>query len=363
MARVTKTFPGTIYVPAKANRIYIDYTDKRTGKRKRLATGLKPTKEGFEVAETMLKKLYLQSNKILNLRVEDTQKSVQAEGEAITFRDAWAEFRRVHGANKLPKTMRGYEDAFNKIFKTYLASPLTDESFQNGIVTFLETTKLASASVNIHLRSVQVFAGYAARKGWIPLRKYSTEFTRKEDKRSVQIFLPDELHRMVNYMEANDKKDLALLVRFLCETGFRISQALLLEWSDIHNGTINRQSKDKRRNEPFPITQALQKILDAVPRHPEKPNKVFFWENSSQSSLARDLNKVMEALGIEKNHRNWHTFRKTAASLWAARGIPIQEVQKLLGHTNVEITNSYYVGVNMDTLRQKLDGIDILPQI
>ena len=50
-------------------------------------------------------------------------------------------------------------------------------------------------------------------------------------------------------------------------------------------------------------------------------------------------------------------FRKTAATRWAEAGMPIQDVQKLLGHTDLKVTNTYYVSVEIDILKQKLDKI------
>ncbi len=355
MARKKSTFPGTIYVPAGANRIYIEYYPQDGSKRKRIATGLRPSKEGYEVAETMLKRIYLSENKIL--RTHETPEKEVTPPKEIDFETAFADFIRIYCVNKSPRTIVNYEEGFKKIFSSVKKLSVSDHEFENSIVEFVGSSSLAATSVNIYLRSVQVFAGFCARKGYVQPRNYYQEFSLTEQRKEVQIFMPEEVAAMLETMRKRGRTDLAQLVQFLLETGFRIGQALNLQWTDIKDGLIYRNSKHGERYEPFPITVSLQKLFDAMPRHSTKPNKVFFWEMSSQAAISRDFNKILAESGIEKQHRNWHTFRKTAASYWAAQGLPLQEVQRLLGHTSVEITNSYYTKVNMDSLREKLEKI------
>ena len=173
---------------------------------------------------------------------------------------------------------------------------------------------------------------------------------------TTQIFTAIELEQITSMMEHHGRNDFALLIKFLAETGFRIGQALTLQWSDIEDGMIFRKSKNKARHESFPITTSIAQILQEIKKyHGKDDTKIFAWSATSASSLTRDLKIYLDLCGIEKNHRNFHAIRKTAATRWAEQGIPLQEVQKLLGHTHIETTNNYYVGVNMEKLRQKLE--------
>jgi hypothetical protein len=90
-------------------------------------------------------------------------------------------------------------------------------------------------------------------------------------------------------------------------------------------------SLNKLRHEPFLITNSIQHILEEMKKYGTEKDKVFKWV--SQGSLSRDFNSILSGCGIEKKGRNFHALRKTAATRWAEQGIPLQEVQKLLGHT------------------------------
>jgi site-specific recombinase XerD len=46
-----------------------------------------------------------------------------------------------------------------------------------------------------------------------------------------------------------------------------------------------------------------------------------------------------------------HRFRRTLASDLAKKGMPIQEIQKLLGHTSIETTKKY-----IDTRMEKVEA-------
>lgn len=60
------------------------------------------------------------------------------------------------------------------------------------------------------------------------------------------------------------------------------------------------------------------------------------------------LKKLEEKAGVENIHP--HRFRRTFATKLAARGMDIQEIQKLLGHTNIN-TTMQYVHINNDKIK------------
>jgi integrase/recombinase XerD len=354
------TVPGTMYVPANCKRIYIKYVDQRTGKYTRVATGLRDTPEGRELAAAMLKKMYLRD---VNLRIPGTQglapsqlAAKEESGASIDFASAFDKF--LASKTLLPKTTASYKDAFHRVIPPELRKQTMDDTvIKDAVQTFLKSPRLRATSINIYLRSFQVFLNFCSSMNWVKAHNYYKTNRQQAGTKRIQIFEEHEIVRIVKHFEKTGRKNLALFIEFMSATGFRVGQALALQWSDIDDKYIYRLSKNKVRNEPFPLTKELQRILQEMPRTKEKPNKVFFWEDSSQSTLARYLSKAMEELGIEKSQRNWHVFRKTAATRWAAAGIPIQEVQKLLGHTQVSVTSKYYVGVEMDTVKEKLERI------
>ena len=66
--------------------------------------------------------------------------------------------------------------------------------------------------------------------------------------------------------------------------------------------------------------------------------------------MCKKLKKVMETCGIEESisfHCGWHSF----ATLALSKGMPIESVSRVLGHTNI-VTTQIYARITS----QKLDN-------
>ena len=62
----------------------------------------------------------------------------------------------------------------------------------------------------------------------------------------------------------------------------------------------------------------------------------------NNASANRTLKDIMKKVGIsEDRHITFHTLRHSFASLLISRGVPITSVQKLCGHTKIEMTLKY----------------------
>jgi site-specific recombinase XerD len=78
------------------------------------------------------------------------------------------------------------------------------------------------------------------------------------------------------------------------------------------------------------------------------------------------LKEIADVCGIEKNltfHLARHTF---ATTVTLAKGVPMETVSKMLGHTSIRTTQIYAritnskIGNDMNELSKKLEGMDML---
>ena len=83
----------------------------------------------------------------------------------------------------------------------------------------------------------------------------------------------------------------------------------------------------------------------------------------SNQKLNSYLKEIADLCGINKNitfHRARHTFATTTT---LAKGVPIETVSKMLGHTNIETTQIYAritnekIRKDMEVLAGKLDAM------
>ena len=69
-------------------------------------------------------------------------------------------------------------------------------------------------------------------------------------------------------------------------------------------------------------------------------------------SMCKKLKKVMEACGIEKQI-SYHCGRHSFATLALSKGMPIESVSRVLGHTNI-VTTQIYAKITSQKLNNDL---------
>ena len=154
----------------------------------------------------------------------------------------------------------------------------------------------------------------------------------------------------------------ARAMTLLClSSGLRLEELLALSPADLdwENGrALVRHGKgDKRRAVPFhPVAQeAVGKYLDAqrkgcpdgLPLFVQAPKKGGFKPLSTRTAQY-NISQYVEAM-TGRADISPHDLRHSAASWWVSCGVPIREVQTLLGHTNVQTTERYAQLVAPDT--------------
>jgi integrase len=166
-------------------------------------------------------------------------------------------------------------------------------------------------------------------------------------------------------------KDQAIF-RFMQYSGCRPGEALALAWDDIH-WNLNLVSitcnwtrtgiGDTKTHMPrnLPITPKLSRIFthrENTYRLDEKPNLPKLSVDSHMretlvfrydSHLDRIWRQAARASGIAAN---LYVLRHSYATLLINKGVPIPVVSKLLGHSNIQTTLKFYVGVTRATEKE-----------
>ena len=122
------------------------------------------------------------------------------------------------------------------------------------------------------------------------------------------------------------------LFRFCQETGCRISEALRTTGKDIDQkaGLLTLWTRKKRFGDLTPRRIPLPKGLAGA-----NGSKLF----PEWSDHPRFLAKACKRAGVESF--NWHSFRHRKASMMAAQGVPINQIQAILGHESILVTQQY----------------------
>ena len=121
------------------------------------------------------------------------------------------------------------------------------------------------------------------------------------------------------------------------QSQFSCKKSIPLDMWDVKGNCAKGRSKE-----------ALQ-IIDRY-KHLQEGKLIFgklnYW------SMCKKLKKVMEACGIEKQI-SFHCGRHSFATLALSKGMPIESVSRVLGHTNI-VTTQIYAKITSQKLNNDL---------
>lgn len=163
------------------------------------------------------------------------------------------------------------------------------------------------------------------------------------------------------------------LAGLLC-TAARWGELVHSRWADLDERrnvltlrAITTKNK-KARAVPVPPDEmqrivALKDVHKAVNGMPPAPTSRIFlsphghpWPDSTRN-FHRYLHEVMRVAGIQRRDAEGavlhvHALRHTCASRWARMGMPLAELQRLLGHSDPKLTAEVYVHADLDFVRR-----------
>jgi len=143
------------------------------------------------------------------------------------------------------------------------------------------------------------------------------------------------------------QRRLHLLTLLLLDTGCRITEALTLRVNDVDldNMLVTLDGKGrKQRIVPFSfaLRRALHRFISEFDR---KPDSLLFATRQEtrvgRMTTLRGVKLLCEQLGFDAPPRTLHAFRHTFAVFYLRKGGSVFHLQKMLGHSSLEMTRRY----------------------
>jgi integrase/recombinase XerD len=172
----------------------------------------------------------------------------------------------------------------------------------------------------------------------------------KEPQNILPTFTEAQITRLVNWKPRAKhfyQRRLHLLTLLLLDTGARISEVLTLRVCDVDmdNMLITLDGKGrKQRVVPFSfeLRKALHRYMTDFNR---KPDYLLFATRQGtrvgRMTALRGVKLLCERLGFAPPGRTLHAFRHTFAVNYLRRGGSVFHLQKVLGHSSLEMTRRY----------------------
>lgn len=145
---------------------------------------------------------------------------------------------------------------------------------------------------------------------------------------------------------AADNIRLTALLEVLLSTGCRISEVSGMNRNDLEGDEIVVYGKGKKERTVYLNAKArlaLERYL-STRTDDKKPMFVSMDKPHNRlqvSQMGKEIRELGRLCGINDTHP--HRFRRTAATLALNRGMPIDQVQLMLGHESIETTTLYAI--------------------
>ncbi len=158
----------------------------------------------------------------------------------------------------------------------------------------------------------------------------------------------EEITKLIS--SVRDLEDL-LIVSILSETGLRVRELLNLTWDDINldTGQIRVLGKYNKERIVFIGPLSRQALIEAYSIYGNKRKNII---NLSYQAVYKRLKSLALRAGLDARKIRPHVLRHTFATEALRRGMSLPALQRLLGHSDIKITQLYLHLVNDDVRRE-----------
>lgn len=269
--------------------------------------------------------------------------TAESEQQEVELLPAFIAAKRVEGCSE--KSLRYYESTIRNMLDAIskLEKQITTEDLRSYLDTYQRRGTVSKVTLDNVRRILSSFFSWLEDEDYIvksPVRRIHKVKTGKTVK---ETYTDESLELMRDHCD--NPRDLAL-IDLLASTGIRVGELVKLNRADVdfeNRECIVFGKGNKERKVYFDARTKihLQKYL----ANRTDDNEALFvslikpFERLQISGVEIRLRKIGRELGIHKTHP--HKFRRTLATMAIDKGMPIEQVQQLLGHQSIDTTLQY----------------------
>ena len=289
-------------------------------------------------------------NAFLSVSVsKDSTYEVQEEDHLIHI---FIAAKRVEGCSE--KTLRYYESTIRNTLSAVSKKvvEITTDDLREYLDSYQQESKATKVTIDNIRRILSTFFAWLEDEDYIiksPVRRIHKVRTVKSVK---ETYSDEALELMRDFCDGI--RDLAM-IDLLASTGMRVGELVLLNRDDIDFENrecivFGKGSKERRVYFDARAKIHLQRYL--ATRSDDNPAlfvTLLKPHNRLQiSGVEIRLRELGRKLNISKVHP--HKFRRTLATMAIDKGMPVEQVQQLLGHSKIDTTMQYAM-VNQNNVK------------
>ena len=317
-----------MFITKTKSGIYYLYYNDENYRRQKVSTRARRKSDAYKFLQTF--------------KVENAKKKAP-----MLFSTFMIQFFEYSRNNLMSSTLEIYQrtrEIFLETIGDMLMERLTPYHWDKYVSLRLQ--KVSPVTVNIELRALRSIANKAYRWRIIKENPFALLPGCRVPEKFPEYFTKEEFAAFQCSVEDEWFKDLTL---FALLTGMRRSEITNLLWNKIDfekkmiqvvsNPTFKVKA-GKKESSLFTKT-FLPMLKRRFQKHPEGLVFTFEGQKIREDFVTHKFRKVLKASGITKTGLRFHSFRHTFASWLVQDGVPLYEVQRLLGHSTIAVTEMY----------------------
>lgn len=263
--------------------------------------------------------------------------------EKINYVDMFLAAKKIEGRSE--KSLKYYQTTIEKMVEKIgkTIKHITTDDLRCYLSDYQQENNSSKVTIDNIRRILSSFFGWLEDEDYIlksPVRRIHKV---KIGKTIKETYTDEQLELMRDSCE--EPRDLAM-IDLLASTGMRVGEMVLLNKEDINfeeRECVVFGKGDKERVVYFDARTKMH-LQNYLHLRTDTNNALFVSLSAPHKRLEIGgvevrLRKIGRTLGIEKVHP--HKFRRTLATMAIDKGMPIEQLQHLLGHQRIDTTLQY----------------------
>ncbi len=259
------------------------------------------------------------------------------------YMEMYLEAKQIEGCSK--RTLEYYRNTVKHLI-SYMDEPIrkvTTESLRAYLVEYQKINNCSKVTVDNVRRNISSFFSWLEEENYI-LKSPMRRIHKIKTKTTVKNTISDECVEVLRN-GCTEKRDLAM-IDLLYSTGIRVGELVNLNISDIdfeERECVVFGKGGKERKVYFDAKTKIH-LQNYIESRCDTEAALFVSLNAPHKRLMISgveirLRQLGKKLNVERIHP--HKFRRTMATRAIDKGMPIEQVQRILGHSQIDTTMQY----------------------
>ena len=284
--------------------------------------------------------------------IEKSDCATQQTQENEHLLNSFISAKKIEGCSE--KTLTYYRNTIERLLVTLSLAicHITTTDIRTYLSDYQEEHQSSKVTIDNMRRIFSSFFAWLEDEDYIAKSPVRRIHKVKTDSLVKEVLSDEQLEQLRD--SCTTKRDLAI-IDFLSSTGIRVGELVKLSREDIdfHERQCVVFGKGNKERVVYFNARTKLHLQQYLNERTDSNPALFVSLNSPHSRLTISgvevrIRKMGQALSMPKVHP--HKFRRTLATMAIDKGMPIEQVQRLLGHVRIDTTLHYAI-VNQNNVK------------